>query len=121
MEKSKDDYLKIRLEDLKKEKLRYGAGTMQRRFLHILEMLEERYPDPEYYSSSSPEIRYIEQIDKQITDNTKMREALEDAIVALDDWMNIYASEFCDADRVAEARKRLSQDGSLYYIATVLQ
>lgn len=47
--------------------------------------------------------------------------AVETAIIALDDWINIYAPEFCDADRVKQARRRLAEHGMLYYVATVVE
>jgi len=41
-------------------------------------------------------------------------------VTALDDWINTYASEFCGADRVAAAGKRImDQGGTLAYIADI--
>lgn len=48
-------------------------------------------------------------------------EALKKAKTALDDWLNIYASEFCDEKRVKEARERVHERGTLSYIATNLE
>lgn len=49
----------------------------------------------------------------------KMREALKRSMIALDDWLNLYASDQCDATRVEEARKRINEGGTLWYIANV--
>jgi hypothetical protein len=49
----------------------------------------------------------------------RLREALDRSRVAIDDWLNLYASEMCDEARVEEARKRTNENGTLYYIATV--
>ena len=48
-----------------------------------------------------------------------VREALERSIVAIDDWLNIYASAECDEQRVKEAKKRIREHGTLAYIANV--
>ena len=47
--------------------------------------------------------------------------ALDAAILALDDWINTYAPEFCDEVRVAEAKSRLYENGTLWYLANVVQ
>ena len=50
------------------------------------------------------------------------KEALERSIVAIDDWLNVYASELCNQDRVDEANHRISNaGGTLAYIANVQQ
>jgi len=54
-------------------------------------------------------------------DTKILSDALDAAIVALDDWTNTYAPDFCDEARVAEAKKRISQYGTVFYIATVIQ
>lgn len=46
-----------------------------------------------------------------------LKHALERSMVALDDWLNLYASEFCNENRVSEARNRVGQFGTLAYIA----
>jgi len=47
--------------------------------------------------------------------------ALDAAITALDDWTNTYAPDFCNDDRVKEARQRLNENGTLFYIAAVVE
>ena len=47
--------------------------------------------------------------------------ALDAAILALDDWTNTYASNFCDEARVAEAKARLNEHGTVWYIASTVQ
>ncbi len=50
----------------------------------------------------------------------QLREALDRSRVAIDDWLNTYASEFCDEERVAEAGTRIRESGgTLAYIADV--
>jgi hypothetical protein len=48
-----------------------------------------------------------------------MRDALERSVVAIDDWLQTYAAEFCDPARVEEASKRIGEYGTLSYIASV--
>ena len=52
----------------------------------------------------------------------RLRAALDRSRIAIDDWLNTYASEFCDEARVAEAGKRIRDEGgTLAYIADVQQ
>lgn len=49
-----------------------------------------------------------------------LREALERSKTALDDWINTYASEFCDEERVDEAGQRIREGGgTLAYLADI--
>ena len=57
----------------------------------------------------------------QETELQSLRAALKTAIIALDDWTNTYAPEFCDEERVKQAQNRLTEYGTLYYIATVVK
>jgi hypothetical protein len=50
-----------------------------------------------------------------------LRKALDAAILALDDWTNSYAPEFCEEFRVKMARDRIIEHGTLWYIATVVE
>ena len=47
-----------------------------------------------------------------------LQAALETSITAIDDWLNLYASDLCDEQRVQEARDRVFEHGTLWYIAT---
>ena len=47
--------------------------------------------------------------------------ALNAAILALDDWTNVYASDFCNEARVEEAKARLNEYGTVWYIANTVQ
>ena len=50
------------------------------------------------------------------------RKALRKASVALDDWLNTYAAEFCDDGRVKEAYDRINENGgTIAYIADLRQ
>lgn len=49
----------------------------------------------------------------------RLREALKMSEVALGDWINSHAPEFCDEARVAEAAKRLGERGTLAYVGEV--
>lgn len=51
----------------------------------------------------------------------RLEAALTRSVTAIDDWLNVYASEFCDKARVAEAKKRFGEKGTLAYIADVQQ
>ncbi len=50
-----------------------------------------------------------------------MTEALDAAIIALDDWACITAPLFCDDKRVADANTSVKENGTVWYIATVLE
>jgi len=52
-------------------------------------------------------------------ENTRLREALKRSVLALDDWLNIYAEELCERDRVAQAKSRIQNYGTVGYIAEV--
>lgn len=54
-------------------------------------------------------------------DKETLHKALDAAILALDDLTNTYASEFCDETRVAEAKARLNDYGTVWYIANTVQ
>lgn len=47
----------------------------------------------------------------------RARGALEAASVALDDWLHTYASEFCNSERVRQSYERISEFGTIGYIA----
>lgn len=47
--------------------------------------------------------------------------ALEASVTAIDDWLNIFAEELCDPERVTEAKARTGEFGTLWYIATTQQ
>lgn len=45
----------------------------------------------------------------------------ERAVVALDDWIHMYASEHCDEERVRQAGARIRQHGgTLAYVGTII-
>jgi hypothetical protein len=50
-------------------------------------------------------------------ENDALRSALEVAQRGINDWLHLYASDECREDRVAEARKRVHEHGTLAYIA----
>ena len=54
-------------------------------------------------------------------DKEVLTTALDAAILALDDWTNVYASDFCDEAGVAEAKARLNEYGTVWYIANTVQ
>jgi hypothetical protein len=83
-----------------------------------MDELEKRYPDPNPFSSSPPEIRFLAAMDYE---RVILREAVKLAQVAIDDWLHTYASEECDPKVVAESRNRLQAVGTVYYIAMVQQ
>lgn len=54
--------------------------------------------------------------------NKALREALQNAILALDTWTHIHAPDMCDEKRVQEAGQRIMNNGgTLYYIATTVE
>lgn len=55
-----------------------------------------------------------------MTREERLEIALARSMIAIDDWLNTFASEFCDTDRVAQAYSRISYNGgTLAYIADV--
>ena len=52
--------------------------------------------------------------------SAQLKRALRRALLCIEDEVNIYAAEMCDAKRVAQARKRHAEGGTLYYYATVI-
>lgn len=70
-----------------------------------------------FHACDCREARFAE-IEKQ---RGELLAALQRSAVALDDWLNTYASELCDVEQVAEARARISEAGTLAYIADVQQ
>lgn len=63
--------------------------------------------------------RLDEEIAKAKASRDGLREALERSRMAIDDWLHSYAPEFCDEDSVAQTRSRISEKGTLGYIADV--
>lgn len=103
-----------------------GPGTVYARFGWLMDELDKRYPDPEPFSSSGlPEKRALQALDNErirhLFEVEQLRSALNAAVIALDDWTNLYASEFCDEERVREAQRRIDEYGTLYYIASVVK
>ena len=52
-------------------------------------------------------------------DRTKLIKALKRSMTALDDWLNTYADDQCDPQRVAQAHERIRERGTIGYIADV--
>jgi hypothetical protein len=76
--------------------------------MNILKKLESRF---------DPYIVFPDKTSKEAYDTIiALEEAVRRSMLALDDWLNVYASEFCDEKRVAEARKRVYEYGTLAYI-----
>lgn len=61
-------------------------------------------------------ISTIEQMEQQ---EAALVSALRDSATALDDWLNVHASDFCDEQRVREARQRINEFGTIGYIAKI--
>ena len=54
-------------------------------------------------------------------DQTELREALRKSTQALNDWISVYAAQFCDEARVKEARDRISDHGgTLAYVTDIV-
>lgn len=56
------------------------------------------------------------ELDKQV-----LQQAVDAAILALDDWAHVYAPEFCNSTDVANSKLRLQENGVVWYIANVLE
>ena len=99
---------------------RHAPGTVYGRFDYFLRQLDNRYPT-DHLSARPPEMLLLERMDRERLQLLHLREATKAAIVAIDDWVNIYAEEFCDPARVEEAKARINENGLLHYAATVLE
>ena len=65
-------------------------------------------------------IQWIQSSD-QTTTQTELREALRKSTQALNDWISVYAAQFCDEARVKEARDRISDHGgTLAYVTDIV-
>lgn len=81
--------------------------------MNILEKLATRF---------DPKIAFPDEMAREAYATiVALQYALSQSMVALDDWINVYAPEFCNENRVAEARKRVHQYGTLAYIADTQQ
>ncbi len=56
---------------------------------------------------------------KRISRLAVLEAALTQSVTALDDWLNTYAAELCDENRVQEAQDRIMEYGTIGYIAHV--
>jgi hypothetical protein len=55
------------------------------------------------------------------TDKEVLCKAIDAAILALDDWINTYAEDFCDEAKVAEAKARLNAQGTIAYLTDTVK
>ncbi len=82
----------------------------------IANLLDEAAIEIGNLRTTTVQLLEMTNMNKQLLTN-----ALDDAILAIDDWINTYAEDLCDEDRVAQARQRLNEHGTLHYLATVVQ
>lgn len=62
----------------------------------------------------------IDDIARAINAHDALVVALDESRIAIDDWLNTYASELCGEARVEAAHKRISDNGgTLAYIASI--
>jgi len=54
-------------------------------------------------------------------ENEALKAALARSMTALDDWLNIFAEDMCEEERVREAKQRVYEHGSIHYISMVQQ
>ena len=74
------------------------------------------------YESRDPEVAALKaEIAQKTGENERLREALKDSFRGFNDWLHCYAPEECGKDYVAETRERISERGTLHYIATRLE
>jgi len=66
-------------------------------------------------------LRHAEELDRLRTRLSEAERALRRALLVIEDEVNIYAPEHCDAERVAEARARHAEAGTLAYYAGAIQ
>ena len=66
-------------------------------------------------------IQWIQSRDQTTSTQTELREALRKSTQALNDWISVYAAQFCDEARVKEARDRISDHGgTLAYVTDIV-
>ena len=62
-----------------------------------------------------------ETIETLLAEGKVRDELLDRCRIALDDWINTYAAELCDEERVQEAGKRIADNGgTLAYVARLI-
>jgi len=59
-------------------------------------------------------------IERLTAENKSKSVALDHALLALNDWMNLYASDICSPDRVKQAQSRMKNRGGLAYIGEAI-
>jgi hypothetical protein len=92
-----------------------GSGKPHTRFLWLMREVEKRFPNPAPFSSSiPPEVACIAQMD---IERAELVNTLDEVRIALNDWVHTYAPELCNQEEVAATGERLSDNGTLYYIA----
>jgi hypothetical protein len=67
-------------------------------------------------------IGYLEQqrtIAAKNAEIARLHSLLKRADTALQDWLNVYASDMCDPKRVEEAQKRIGEVGTLAYVTFI--
>ena len=74
---------------------------------------EAPVPCQHRYALTECRLSYLE------AENARLREALGNSVTAIDDWLNLYAPDHCDETRVEEAKMRVHEHGTLYYIAII--
>src|SRR3990167_8543472 len=65
-------------------------------------------------------LRHAEELDRLRTRLSEAERALRRALLVIEDEVNIYAPEHCDAKRVSEARARHAKGGTLAYYAAAI-
>jgi len=63
------------------------------------------------------DLKFVKKGDKD--EAAVLKDALTRSMTALDDWLNLYAPDECNPDRVAEAKSRVWPGGTIGYIAEV--
>lgn len=70
----------------------------------------------------SARLKELEELYRLEEENAKLRKALSQSSVAIDDWLHTFASELCNKDLVEQAYDRIYENGGiLAYIAQIQQ
>ena len=87
------------------------------RLRYLLSELRDYSPDPKTAIDYPIEIYYLANLEYN---RYVIRAALLDAKTALNDWIHIYANDFCDPMDVTESVNRVQSYGLVGYVAEII-
>lgn len=109
-----------------KQRLNPKYISVRTRYIRLINGLKKYFPMFNPLSSTyAPEQQILDRA-REVLDNhkkevKKLQDALDSAMLALDDITALYAPEMYGEKAVKEAEERVFEHGQLYYIASVME